>query len=65
VGEEIQEKGKKDKDGADGWGPHVSGCGGVAVLSGLAGRVGPTGLGGLRRRRTRGKARGGLEDLVN
>jgi hypothetical protein len=31
---------------ADGWGPHVSGCGGVAVVSGLAGRVGPKGLGG-------------------
>jgi hypothetical protein len=28
--EEKQGEGKRDKDGADGWGPHVSGCGGLA-----------------------------------
>jgi hypothetical protein len=32
---------------ADGWGPHVSGCGSVAVVSGLARRVGPKCTGGL------------------
>jgi hypothetical protein len=32
-GEEKQGEGKRDKDGADGWGPHVSGC------EGLAGRL--------------------------
>jgi hypothetical protein len=46
-------------------GPHVSGCGVWLVVSGLAGRVGPKCIGGLRLRRTRGELQGGLEDLVN
>jgi hypothetical protein len=42
-GDRGRETGKGKEIRSDRLGTHVSGCGGLAVVSGLAGRVGPKG----------------------